>query len=112
MYFIKKVSAAILIMLSINPALCFADQQIKRTQAQKLDRGLNNTLFGWKEVPAEIDNYSRERDWFEAMTTGVAEGFGRGFARTGIGVAEVASFPFETTENNEPLIRPESPSKL
>ncbi|MCA9395704.1 MAG: exosortase system-associated protein, TIGR04073 family [Candidatus Omnitrophica bacterium] len=112
MKFIKKASAVILVTLSMNPVLCYADQQIKRTQTQKLDRGLNNTLFGWKELPAEIDNYSRERDWFEAMTTGVAEGFGRGFTRTGIGIAEVASFPFESTENNEPLIRPESPSKL
>jgi len=64
---------------------------------RKLGRGLANMLFGVTEIvqtPAEIN----EREGNSAAASyGVVRGFGRFFVRLGMGVYEVATFPFPTT---------------
>lgn len=114
---IQKISIIAWILASYllfpsPPAFAKTLEDMRPGQIKKLDRGFKNTFGGWLEIPSEINNFSEQRDWFEAMTTGVAVGVGRALARTGIGVAEVLSFPYETTERNEPLILPALPSQL
>src|SRR3954468_13981255 len=66
---------------------------------RKLGRGLSNILFGAVEIiqtPAEIND--REGN-SAAASYGVVRGVGRFFFRFGMGVYEVATFPFPTTKS-------------
>lgn len=78
------------------------------TPGKKLQRGLYNGFMGWTEAPVTVQKFNKERNWFEALTTGVTRGVGLAFARTGVGIYEVATSPFAAPEKFEPLMMPET----
>lgn len=75
--------------------------------SDKFKRGLNNTATGWLEAPTTIGKVDRERGLFEALTTGVTRGVGLAIARTGVGIYETLTFPWQAPERFEPLMTPE-----
>lgn len=77
------------------------------TPSKKFHRGVHNTVTGWMEAPVTVDKFQKERNWFEALTTGLTRGVGLAIARTGVGIYEAATFPFEAPERFEPLMMPE-----
>jgi putative exosortase-associated protein (TIGR04073 family) len=79
----------------------------KYTPGEKLHRGINNTATGWLEAPVTVDKFNRERNLFEAVTTGATRGVGLAIARTGVGIYEIFSSPFAAPERYEPLMMPE-----
>ena len=62
---------------------------------QKLGRGLTNTgeIIRWGEVRRSVE---QSRLFDDAPTTGFIVGMERTFARTGLGLYEVVTFPFPT----------------
>ncbi len=109
------VSAALGLMLGILtvPSLAGAEtaapaaSENQYTAGKKLQRGLHNGVTGWMEAPVTVDKFNKERNFFEAMTTGVTRGVGLAIARTGVGIYEAATFPFQAPEKYEPLMMPE-----
>lgn len=77
------------------------------TGTDKFKRGLNNTATGWLEAPATIGKVDKELGLFEALTTGVTRGVGLAIARTGVGIYETLTFPWQAPERFEPLMTPE-----
>lgn len=77
------------------------------TPGKKLERGLHNGFTGWMEAPVTVDKFHKERNLFEALTTGVTRGVGLAIARTGVGIYEAVTSPFPAPEKYEPLMMPE-----
>jgi len=104
------LSAALLTLVCLTGSAFAADAASgshEYTPGEKLHRGINNTATGWLEAPVTVDKFNRERNLFEALTTGVTRGVGLAIARTGVGIYEVFSSPFAAPERYEPLMMPE-----
>ncbi len=104
---ILLVASALLIGLSSFASAAETSSNSTYTADKKFHRGINNTATGWLEAPVTVDKFHRERNLFEALTTGVTRGVGLAIARTGVGIYEVATFPFAAPERYEPLMMPE-----
>lgn len=100
------VVVSVLALVLSGPAAAFAGST-SYTGSDKFKRGLNNTATGWLEAPATIGKVDRERGLFEALTTGVTRGVGLAIARTGVGIYETLTFPWQAPERFEPLMTPE-----
>ncbi|MGA2543869.1 MAG: exosortase system-associated protein, TIGR04073 family [Verrucomicrobiota bacterium] len=80
---------------------------------QKLGRGINNlteiTRLGELRRSVEQTTVLVSRD--QGYTTGVFHGIDRTFARTAVGLYEVATFPFpnHSPKNYGPIFKPENP---
>ena len=86
-----------------------ADQSATR----KLSRGIANLALGFTEVPGTIAQTNEYEGNAAAWTLGVIKGFGRGFARTGVGFYEVVTWPFPTEKGKyTPTLRREVPWTL
>lgn len=72
----------------------------------KLWRGVNNTLFGWVEIPKAIITDSMESDPFTGVIGGIVIGTAKGVERTGVGVLEILTFPHEWPKDYAPLLQP------
>ncbi len=58
----------------------------------KLGRGVTNSLFGWLEIPVQMDRRYNKRDTASGMVTGAFEGLFKGIGRTAVGLFETATF--------------------
>jgi putative exosortase-associated protein (TIGR04073 family) len=96
-----------LILLASSPLRADSNPPSNYTAAKKLHRGLHNGVTGWLDAPVTVDKFAKERNGFEAWTTGLARGVGLAIARTGAGIYEVATFPFAAPEKFEPVMMPE-----
>ena len=77
---------------------------------RKLSRGVANVTFGFTEVPVTIARTNEYEGNAAAWTLGVIKGFGRGFARVGVGFYEVVTWPFPTEKGKyTPTLRREVP---
>ena len=103
------VSFGLLLITIISPSILWADSDVQPvyTPAKKFQRGLHNTVTGWMDAPVTVQKFQKERNWFEAWTTGVTRGVGLAIARTGTGIYEAVSFPFAAPEKYEPVMMPE-----
>ena len=60
---------------------------------RKLGRGIANVLYGWSEIPYQIQ-YINEREGNSAGASyGVVRGVGRSVARLGVGIYEILFWP-------------------
>ncbi|MBI2870921.1 MAG: exosortase system-associated protein, TIGR04073 family [Candidatus Omnitrophica bacterium] len=71
----------------------------------KFGRGLVNVATGWMEVFANIIEVSKEENPFLGITVGTVKGVGMTLARTGSGLFDVITAPFEPYD--EPLVTPD-----
>ncbi len=83
-------------------SVCFAQDAFS-----KLGRGVANALTGWIELPKNVYDTSVEDNALTGMTLGLAKGAGMMLVRTGAGIYEIATFPFELPKDYEPLLEPE-----
>lgn len=74
--------------------------------ADKLGRGVANTLTGWLEWPKHvaIGIFNANVNPIEGIAVGFVRGFGRAVERTGIGLYETFTFPLP---GYDPLLCPE-----
>jgi len=98
----KKIIALILIGVML-----FAPMVEGQTRKQKLKRGTVNLLTGWVEIPKNIYDTSVEENKITGFSKGLIEGIGMAVVRTGTGVYEIITFPFEVPENYEVILEPE-----
>lgn len=81
-----------------------------QSPTRKLSRGIANMTMGFTEVPVTIATTNEYEGNAAAWTLGVIKGFGRGFARTGVGFYEVLTWPFPTEKGKyTPTLRREVP---
>ena len=67
--------------------------------AAKVERGIQNILFGWTEIPKSIISTTNEkRNPILGITVGTLEGVGKAFPRTISGVSDVVTSPFGDPE--------------
>lgn len=76
---------------------------------RKLGRGLSNVLFAitdWQNTIA----YTNDTDGNNAIAYGFIKGGGRAFSRLGVGLWEIATFPFPTNKGKyTPVLRNDVP---
>ena len=70
----------------------------------KLGRGVVNALFGFAEVPINIQKRFNSRDTAGSFMTGALYGVFEGLARTGVGVYETVTFFLPYPENFAPIL--------
>ena len=71
---------------------------------EKGGRGLSNVLFGWLEIPLNIDRRYSPHDNVGSMLTGTAVGVFKGVIRTGVGLYETVTFFLPYPENFAPIL--------
>ena len=71
---------------------------------EKLGRGFSNTIGGWLEVPATIQQRYTQSDTAGSLLTGTLIGLVRGVMRTGVGVYEVVTFWLPLPEQFAPIL--------
>ncbi len=77
---------------------------------RKLGRAVGNLFLGFTEVPVTIAQVNDDEGNAAAASYGVIRGFGRGFARTGVGFYEFLLWPFPLHKGTyRPTLRPEVP---
>ena len=76
---------------------------------RKLGRGLSNVLFAitdWQQSIAEVN----DNEGSSSLGVGFVKGAGRFFTRTGIGLYEIATFPFPLSKGKyTPTLRNDVP---
>lgn len=81
-----------------------------QSPTRKLSRGVANLTLGITEVPVTIAQTNEYEGNAAAWTLGVIKGFGRAFARTGVGFYEVVTWPFPTEKGKyTPTLRRDVP---
>lgn len=78
---------------------------------RKLGRGFANVLFGIVEMPNQYTKAVSEHGGAAGITYGVPKGFARWFAREGIGVYEIITFPLPFPKGYKPIMKPEFPNE-
>lgn len=74
---------------------------------QKAERGFNNALFGWTEIPKRIVDKTKETNPIKGLLIGTYQGVLKAFARTASGLSEVATFPIASYD--KPAVDPDMP---
>lgn len=76
---------------------------------QKAGRGASNFLFGFMEVPHQIQEMGKENDNAIAFLGGIIKGSVLGATRMVAGVVEVVTFPLPFPRHDyKPIMRPRS----
>lgn len=73
----------------------------------KAERGFNNTLLGWVEIPKKIVEKTKESNIIKGFFIGVFQGTCKAVARTASGAADLATFP--VGRYDRPSILPDMP---
>jgi len=71
---------------------------------EKLGRGVSNTLFGWLEIPLNIDRRYAANDTVGSSVTGAAVGIVKGLTRTVVGAYETVTFFLPYPEDFAPIL--------
>jgi len=100
----KKLIATVLILSMVIVGAPLVEAQ---TPQKKLLRGVTNAITGWVELPKNIYDTSVEENIVSGLTVGTIKGFGMAIVRTGAGVYEVVTFPFDIPEDYVPILDPE-----
>ena len=74
---------------------------------QKAERGFNNMVFGWTEIPKRVVDKSKETNPITGLLLGVWQGTCKAFARTVSGAAELVTFPIG--KYDKPAVLPDMP---
>lgn len=78
---------------------------------QKAERGFNNALFGWTEIPKRIVDKTKESNPVKGFVLGIFQGTCRAIARTASGAADIVTFPFSGKgDYGKPAVLPDMPA--
>ncbi len=81
-------------------------QESRKQIGQKAERGLENALFGWTEIPKRVVDITKEsRNPFWGLIAGVYQGTCKAFARTTSGVVDIVTCGVKSDE--ESFIQPD-----
>lgn len=75
---------------------------------QKAERGFNNAVFGWTEIPKRVVDKTKESNPIKGLLLGVFQGSCKAFARTASGLSELATFPIGRYD--KPRVLPDMPA--
>jgi putative exosortase-associated protein (TIGR04073 family) len=71
--------------------------------ADKAQRGINNMLFGWTDIPKSIFEVTRDSgNPVYGLTGGTLKGVGKAFPRTVSGISDVLSSPMDDSDTLRP----------
>ena len=70
----------------------------------KLGRGVSNLLFGWLEIPLNVQKRYTTTDTVGSGLAGTAIGIFKGAVRTGVGRYETVTFFLPYPEHFEPIL--------
>lgn len=103
------LSSNLAISQSYDPNQELPNPSVFERRVEKLGRGITNILFGWTEIPVTWDRKMKQgKPLTYLLSTAPLMGTIRAGMRTGVGVYEVFTFPFDTQENSyEPILEPE-----
>ncbi len=81
-------------------------QESRKQIGQKAERGLENALFGWTEIPKRVVDITKEsRNPFWGVLAGLYQGTLKAFAKTASGVVDIVTCGLKSDE--KPFINPE-----
>lgn len=95
--------------LAYNSPLDESRHDYNAGTSRKLGRGLANTGLGWTEVFRGMEEVGSESGFWAGVTWGPFYGAAKAVKRTGAGVYEAITFPFDGLNNFEPITEPEFP---
>lgn len=75
---------------------------------QKAERGFQNTVFGWTEIPKKVVDDTKATNPVVGVLVGTVKGTFKAFARTASGVADLVTFPIGGYE--DPAVLPDMPA--
>jgi putative exosortase-associated protein (TIGR04073 family) len=75
---------------------------------QKAERGFNNAVFGWTEIPKRIVDKTKETNPIKGLLLGAFQGTCKAFARNVSGVGDLATFPLGGYA--KPAVLPDMPA--
>ena len=84
----KAILAAIMVFMLFSSVNSFAGDPVR-----KLGRGVANTALGALEIPICGYDTNKEEGGIAAWTGGLFKGIARFFAREGVGILEILTFP-------------------
>ena len=114
---------AVILVLSFSEVTFAADAPMQKTGLatsakpavhpagpfQKAERGLNNAVFGWTEIPKRVVDKTKEyNNPIKGLLLGVFQGTCKAFARTASGLSELATFPIG--KYDKPAVLPDMPA--
>ncbi len=101
-----RKAAFILLFLFLPYSLC-PSPVYAADRWTKFGRGVSNILFGWVEVPSQVNEMAKTERWPIAVAGGIPKGVLYAAGRMIIGVYETATFPIPIPQNYEVMIEPE-----
>ena len=112
----KKVGIMAIILLLVCSYLftayaAEAEKPLSREESrkqigQKAERGLENALFGWTEIPKRVVDITKESgNPFWGVLAGLYQGTLKAFAKTASGVVDVVTCGVKSDE--KPFIQPD-----
>jgi putative exosortase-associated protein (TIGR04073 family) len=109
-----KMLFCLLAALLVTSLSAMADNDqppTKHNALRKLGRGFSNLLFGIVEVPNQFTKTNAEHGGAGGVTYGIGKGICRWFAREGVGVYEIVTFPVPYPHGYKPVMQPEWPNE-
>ncbi len=95
------------ILLMLICVLMFSSAVYAEGPVRKLSRGVSNLAFGMFEIPKQMEKSWEEDSNMIGFGVGFIKGVGHFVYREAVGILEIVTFPFETTEDFAPIIEPE-----
>jgi putative exosortase-associated protein (TIGR04073 family) len=100
---ICKTAVLVLCLISIVFCqTCFAGDALR-----KFGRGFSNVLFGWVDVPAEMNRTAENTSEVGSFIVGSLKGLAKMAGRMAVGVYEVCTFPVPVPARYDPIVEPE-----
>jgi len=93
------MGCAVLSYAGEGPSQTSSLNESRKQIGNKAERGLENILFGWTEIPRRVVSITREsKNPFWGLFAGTYQGACKGFARTASGVVDVATCGIKSSE--------------
>jgi putative exosortase-associated protein (TIGR04073 family) len=103
----------IIVSAMLANSACHADEGPKyetstaAMRTRKLIRGFGNLVFGFVEIPKNINEQVQLLDPFTGTFTGLYQGTKAAGKRMGVGIYEILTFPAPYPKDYRPIIEPE-----
>ena len=90
----RMLLAIVLIICSVTPGRAETSDAAKRNAGIQAERGVQNILFGWTDIPRSIAEKTADtKNPVWGLAAGTFTGIGRAFPRTVSGIADVITLP-------------------
>ena len=100
---LKVVVVCVVALMILN----IASVSYAQNMCTKLGRGLTNIVTGWFEVPKNMGPDISKHNFVSAFFIGLPKGCWMTVVRTGAGVYDTLTFPFQIPKGYKPVLEPE-----